>query len=118
KSSGAGLGGGGTWNASSLNWYNGSAEVAWAGGNDAIFWGTAGTVTLAAAQSANSLSFKSDGYVISGSTLTMNGSSITVDAGVTATIDSIVAGSAGLGKNGGGTLVLTNSSNPTVGDPG
>ena len=83
--------------------------VAWADGNDAIFWGTAGTVTLAAAQNVNSLSFKSSGYTLTGSTLTLGGSSVTVDAGVTATINSTVAGTAGLVKNGSGTLLLAHA---------
>ena len=64
------------------------------------------TVTLSAAQTVNSLSFKTDGYVLTAQTLTMGGPSISVDPGVTATINSVVAGSAGLVKNGGGTLKL------------
>src|SRR5262249_20098136 len=51
--SGAGMGGSGTWDASSTKWYNASADVAWVSGFDAVFWGSAGTVTLSAAQSAN-----------------------------------------------------------------
>jgi autotransporter-associated beta strand protein len=104
---GAGLGGSGTWNASALRWYNGSAAVPWnSGGNNAVFWGAAGTVTLGSAQTVNSLSFKTTGYVVSGSTLTLGGPSVTVDAGVTATIGSVLAGTAGLVKNGAGTLQL------------
>src|SRR5206468_939778 len=57
----------------------------------------------------NSLSFKSNGYAISGSTLTMAGSFVTSDSGVTGTINSIIAGTAGLTKAGSGTVVLTNS---------
>src|SRR5439155_1337618 len=108
-SSGAGLGGSGTWNATAAKWYNASSDVAWAGGaggDDAIFWGTAGTVTLSSAQSVNSLSFKTSGYVLSGSTLTMSGPAITVDPGVTATINCVIAGTGGVVKNGGGTLQL------------
>jgi autotransporter-associated beta strand protein len=115
---GAGLGGTGTWNASSLNWYGGSCDVAWQNGNDAVFWGAAGTVTLATAQSVNSLAFKTNGYMIAASTLTLDGPLVTIDVGVTATVSSIVAGSAGLVKDGAGTLVLTNSSNQTSGYTG
>ncbi len=115
---GAGTGGTGTWNTSAVKWYNGSADVPWIDGNNAVFWGTAGTVTLAAAQNVNSLTFKTSGYTLTGSTLTLGGSSVTVDAGVTATIGSIVAGTAGLVKNGAGTLILTNSSNQTSGYTG
>ena len=95
---GAGMGGSGTWNTSSLKWYNGSAEVAWVDGNDAVFWGTAGTVTLAAGQTVNSLTFKTSGYLLTASTLTLAGSSITVDSGVTATIGSDHGGLRRLGK--------------------
>lgn len=104
---GAGLGGTGTWNTSARKWYTGGAEVAWVGGNDAVFWGTGGTVTLAAGQSVNSLAFKSNGYLLNASTLTLAGPAITVDSGITATIGSTIAGSAGLTKNGSGSLTLT-----------
>ncbi len=104
-STGAGLGGSGNWD-SSAKWYHNSAEASWTSGSDAIFWGTAGTVTLTAAQSANSLSFKTDGYTITGQTLTMSGSSISVDPDASATITSKLTGSAGLVKSGAGTLNL------------
>jgi autotransporter-associated beta strand protein len=115
---GAGLGGTGSWDSSALKWYNGSCDVPWQNGNDAIFWGTSGTVTLSSAQSVNSLVFKTSGYTITGSTLTLSGSSVTVDTGVSATIGSVVAGTAGLVKNGAGSLYLTNSSNQTSGYTG
>jgi len=99
---GAGLGGSGNWDTSAIKWFNGSSNAPWAGNNNAVFWGTAGTVTLSAAQLVNSLSFKTSGYTITGSTLTMNGPNITVDAGATATISSAIAGNSGLAKNGGG----------------
>ena len=101
---GAGLGGTGNWDTSANKWSNGSSNVPWAANNNAVFWGTAGTVTLSAPQSVNSLSFKSNGYTITGSTLTLNGPSINVDAGATATINSAVAGSSGLVKMAAGTL--------------
>ena len=106
---GAGIGGTGAWNASAKKWYSGGAEVPWVNGNDAVFWGTAGTVTLAAGQSVNSLAFKTNGYSLTGSTLTLAGSSIAVDASVGATISSVLAGSAGLVKNGTGSLVLSSA---------
>ncbi|MEX0612394.1 MAG: hypothetical protein WD229_09755 [Pirellulales bacterium] len=106
---GAGLGGSGTWNTSGLKWYNGSAEVPWVNSNNAVFWGTEGTVMLAAGQTVNSLKFKSSGYVVMASTLTLAGSSVVVDSGVTATISSTVAGFAGLAKTGGGQLNLAHS---------
>ncbi len=105
--SGAGMGGTGTWSTTN-KWYNGSAEVPWQNGHDAVFWGTAGTVTLGAAATVNSLSFKTNGYVVTGSTLTIGGSGVvTTDSGVTATIGSVIAGTAGLAKMGAGTLTLS-----------
>ncbi len=110
-STGAGLGGTGTWDTST--WFNGVSDVAWSAGSDAIFTGTAGTVTLGAGQSAASVSFKSDGYILSGGTLTMGPTpaNYNVDAGVTAMIDSTIAGTATMDKIGAGTLVLGNTSN-------
>lgn len=106
---GAGLGGSGNWDAAASKWYNGSSNVPWTTGNHAVFWGTAGTVTLSAPQSVSSLTFKTNGYAVAGSTLTMTGSSVTVDAGATATISATVAGNFGLAKSGAGTLNLTSS---------
>lgn len=106
-STGAGLGGNGTWNTSANKWFNGSTDVAWAGNYNAVFAGTAGTVTLSAPQSVNSLLFKTNGYSINGSTLTMNGSYLTTDAGVIAAINSNIAGTGGLIKSGPGTLTLS-----------
>src|SRR5262249_15121657 len=64
---GAGLGGTGTWDASVLKWFNSTADVAWTNGSDAVFWGSAGSpVTLNAAQTANSVTFKTTGYVVQG----------------------------------------------------
>ena len=104
---GAGTGGSGTWNNSNPTWYNGSSNNAWTAGKDAIFWGTAGSVTLAAPQSANSIAFLTDGYTLTGSTLTMSGAAIMADTGVTANIGSVVAGTLGIIKNGSGTVNLT-----------
>ena len=112
---GAGLGGSGTWDTAASKWFNGSTNGTWVANKAAIFWGTAGTVTLAAAQSANRLQFKSNGYTVTGSTLTMSGSEIGVDSGMTATINSTVAGSFGINKTGSGTLVLGNASNSYTG---
>src|SRR5437868_206302 len=64
---GTGLGGNGTWDSSSLNWFNGSADAAWVSGSDAVFWGTLGTVTLSSPQTVNSIAFKTSGYDLIGS---------------------------------------------------
>ena len=111
---GANLGGAGPWNMTDANWWNAGAGVlqAWTNGSDVMFWGTAGPVTVTTV-SANSLAFKSTGYSINSGTLTVAGaaSSFNVDAGVTAVIDSPIAGSNTLVKLGPGTLVLSNPAN-------
>jgi autotransporter-associated beta strand protein len=113
---GAGLGGSGAWGSAS-NWFNGASDVPWTAGSDAVFSGTAGDVTLGAPQTAASLAFKSNGYNVTGSTLTMESpTNFHVDAGVTATISSTVAGSATMTKTGAGTLFLANSSNVNTAD--
>jgi fibronectin-binding autotransporter adhesin len=113
---GAGLGGSGTWG-SATNWFNGANDVAWASGGDAVFTGTAGTVTLGAPQTAASLSFKTNGYTLTSSTLTaVAPATYAVDANVTATIASTIAGSATMTKTGPGTLVLSNTANTNTAD--
>jgi autotransporter-associated beta strand protein len=109
---GAGLGGSGNWEAAG-KWFDGASDISWSSPTDAVFTGAAGTVTLGVPQSATSLAFKTDGYTITGSTLTLGPSpaNITTDAGVTATIASTIAGSATMTKLGPGTLILANNSN-------
>src|SRR5690349_21823987 len=82
-STGANLGGTAKWEAAG-KWFDGVAsDVSWPGATDAVFTGAAGTVTLGTPESATSLAFKSNGYTISGSTLTLGPSpaNITTDAG-------------------------------------
>src|SRR5436309_8428303 len=64
-STGANLGGSGAWSGGGVNWWDTSLGTLqpWTDGSDAVFWGTAGTVT-ASTVSANSLSFKTNGYSI------------------------------------------------------
>ena len=108
-------GGTGTWDVNtSLNWWNGVSNVVWPipGGtdDDAIFGNNAGTVSIAAGGvTANDLTFNTTGYLIQNNILTLNGTTptITTGTGVSATINSVVAGTVGLTKSGGGTLVLT-----------
>ena len=62
-----------------------------------------------ARSTANRVQFNTTGYTLQGGTLTLNGSAPTLTAasGVSASIGSTVAGSAGLIKNGAGTLTLS-----------
>jgi autotransporter-associated beta strand protein len=101
---GVGTGGMGAWTATNRKWYNGSAEVTWVGGTNAVFWGTAGTVTLTGTQSVGNLTFKSNNYVLTGGGLSLAGPAVTVDSGIAATVNSPVSGGVGLTKLGTGTL--------------
>jgi fibronectin-binding autotransporter adhesin len=116
-STGANLGGTGNWDGSG-KWFDGSFDVTWPGAADAVLTGAAGTVTLSLPQTATSLTFKSSGYNVTGSTLTLGPSpaNITTDTGVTATITSTIAGSATMTKLGTGTLILANNNNTNTAD--
>ncbi|TWS95805.1 autotransporter-associated beta strand repeat-containing protein [Reyranella sp. CPCC 100927] len=117
-------GGAGTWNGAGTNWTGqpGQAGInsTWAG-SVAVFAGAAGgAVTVGGPQAFDTLQFSTNGYVVSGSNLTLAPASgtagtITVDSSITATIGSIIAdGTAtGLNKIGGGTLVLTGANTYT-----
>jgi fibronectin-binding autotransporter adhesin len=112
-STGANLGGSGIWSAADTNWWNTSlgALQVWAGGSDAVFWGTAGAVS-ASIVSVNSLAFKTNGYSVNSGTLTMIGAAtFNVDSNVTATISSTIAGTNTMVKLGDGTLILGNLAN-------
>ena len=104
------------WNTATTNWGDsagGPYTNLWLDGSDAVFEGTAGTVTVATV-TANSLTFAAGGYTLNSGTLTLGGPAVTADNG--ATIGSVLAGTAGLAKAGaGGTLVLTGTNNYTGG---
>ncbi|MFC7397598.1 beta strand repeat-containing protein, partial [Chelatococcus sp. GCM10030263] len=114
--SGIGFGGTGTWNTTNPPLWNSSDNAVagpfftWnnAGLDNAIFAGTAGTVTLGAPITVHNLTFEVNGYTIAGGTLTLDGTTptITVNAGTSA-ISSIVAGTSGLTKDGAGALTLS-----------
>jgi autotransporter-associated beta strand protein len=116
----AGTGGTGTWDTSSFTWDNG--VNVWPGSgvaNTAAFGGTAGTVSLAAGGvAANGLDFKTNGYVLQNSTLTLNGTApfVVLEAGVNAGLSAALAGTQGFNFYGSGTLTLsgTNALSGTI----
>ena len=114
-------GGSGTWNASNTNWVNsGNSNVAWpASGedNEAVFGGTAGTVTVSGTVNTSKVTFSTSGYVLQGGTVNMNGATPTIEAGtgVSATISSQITGNAGLTKAGNGTVILSGTNTYTGG---
>jgi autotransporter-associated beta strand protein len=106
-------GGAGTWDTTIAQWRSGSPSgplVAWdnSANDDAIFPAIAGTVTLGVDITAKSLTFKADGYSLVGNSLTLTSSGrVNAPSGATATIGSLLVGSGGLTKIGGGTLILS-----------
>jgi fibronectin-binding autotransporter adhesin len=111
-------GGAGIWDTSSSFWSPNGDGVSgpytvWSNAaiDDAIFGGpngTTATVTLNAPITAHNLTFDvSTTYTLTGSTLTLAGATPTVTTNGTATINSILAGNAGLTKAGAGVLSLT-----------
>ncbi len=110
--------GGGAWDLISTNWGNGSADNAWANGNnDIAVFGDGGTggatavsVTLAAGINVGGLTFNSSStvsnYTITGNVLILGGTTPTITTNVDATIASVLAGTT-LTKAGAGALTLT-----------
>ena len=102
-------GGTGTWNATEANWTiaNGSFNDGWTGG-DAIFGGTAGTVTVAGTQAVADIAFTTSGYTLTAGALNLASATSRIDvlAGGTANINTALSGSSDLQKTGGGTLIL------------
>ncbi len=106
-------GGNGNWDTVLTNWDTlaiAGADAAWPStgtDNDAVFGGTADTVTIdPAGVTANDILFNTAGYVIGGGQLTLNGTTPTITNAAAARINSVIAGSVGLVKAGAGNLTL------------
>jgi len=93
-----GVGGSGTWDAETANWYNGSSDVVWDSGT-AVFQGTAGIVTVDNTQSAAGLTFNSNFYTLGGGTIALAGGAIS-GTGTGIVIASSLSGSTGLQFSG------------------
>lgn len=125
---GAGLGGSGAWNTAAANWWDTAALTTWlnSSSDEAVFSGaylpgvqTLNAVTLSGGITANRVSFNRSGYTLSGSTLTLAGTTpgLYAQFGESATIDSVIDGTGGLLKMGGGSIRLNGAntySGPTV----
>jgi fibronectin-binding autotransporter adhesin len=119
----AGSGGNGTWDTTSVQWFNGTTFGAWNNGNldDAVFNaavapGAGNAVTLGGAITVHNLTLNSP-YSLTGGTLTLGGANPTITAPATAGggsfITSVIAGTAGLIKDGTGTLNLNGANTYT-----
>ena len=113
-----GGGGTGTWSGAGTNW---AATAGVQGGSiqsptlTLLFGDAAGTVTVSGGvNAAAGMTFSTDGYTLTDSTITLSGSNaasnaITTATSVGATIASQLAGSGGMTKAGAGTLTLGGS---------
>ncbi|MFM9024421.1 MAG: autotransporter-associated beta strand repeat-containing protein, partial [Planctomycetaceae bacterium] len=120
---GSTAGGVGTWTITGSNWSTtGSAPFSstWSASSKAVFGTSGGIVTVDAGgiTAASGIDFNVDGYTLSGGGLTLGGTTqnlVSVAAASTATVDSVLSGSAGLTKTSAGTLVL-NAANTFTGN--
>lgn len=120
-------GGSGTWNTSNTNWSNGLSDQAFTSATDnAIFAGTAGSVTLGAGLTTTSLTVSTGGYQFSGTSSTFlqigtggfnaNGLAMTISGiglvtdTATWTNTNLVTFSGSVGFLGSRTLTLNNAS--------
>jgi outer membrane autotransporter protein len=117
-------GGAGTWSSFGSNWTDnaGSANAGW-GGSVGIFAGAAGgAVSVSGTVSFDTLQFSTNGYVLSGGTLSIAPASggagaFNVDNGIVASIASTIVDGSGTAivKVGGGTLILSGNNSYTGG---
>ncbi|ATY31086.1 autotransporter domain-containing protein [Sphingomonas psychrotolerans] len=104
-----GDGGMGVWRAGSTNWTAASGfgiNDGWAG-QAGVFAGTAGgTVTIEGRQSFQRLRFDTAGYVLQSGALVTTGDFSIIEVNAATTINSAIAGIAGLTKTGAGALTM------------
>ncbi|ATE60181.1 beta strand repeat-containing protein [Thauera sinica] len=106
-------GGAGTWSSAGTNWTTstGSPNGAWTAGEVAVFGTTTASVTVnvTAAQNIGGLTFLTDGYTLTGSTLTGTAATnyLIPYPGVSATVGNVLAGGNAYEKGGNGVLTLT-----------
>ena len=108
-------GGAGVWDTLATNWDTAGvagSSVGWPAistlDDDAVFGGAAGIVTIdAGGVVANSLTFGTAGYSLTGGPLTFDGSAPAIANDVAASIGANLVGTAGLNKTGNGTLTIS-----------
>jgi autotransporter-associated beta strand protein len=118
-------GGSGSWSNLGTQWIGtGTTPTTWDWSLPATFQGTAGTVSISTQITAGGgLQFLTDGYTLTSGTLILGSfdpvsgvsfntnaiAQVSVAAGATARIESLIRGSRGITKVGDGTLLLTNA---------
>jgi fibronectin-binding autotransporter adhesin len=89
----SGAGGSGNWGTAGA-WYTGTSSVAWSNGNNAVFAGTSGTVTMGGSRTAGDVLFDTPGYVVEFGAITLTLSSFSGTAlGSTTFVGGTAAGS-------------------------
>lgn len=112
-----GAGGSGNWDATTANWFNGSQNVAWPSGGDAIFGGaSAGTVnSYFPGPVVNSITFNTPGYTVQNGFIQSGANGLSVITNVDATIGSTLERQSGasfggpsdvLNKTGSAALII------------
>ena len=107
-----GAGGSGNWDTSTANWFNGTSNVQWPTGGNAIFAGASGgTVSsFSFGPVVSSMTFNTPGYTIQNGWIQSGSSGLTVTTNVDATINSTLSNSVSAGnvlvKNGPAALSL------------
>lgn len=104
QTGGSATGGAGTWDGSSLSWSSaatGGTDAAWFNGNNAVFAGTGGAVTLGGPITVNTITFNSLDYTIS----TAAAAPLTLTGGIV--ISSTTTGSTQDNIDGAGGLFLS-----------
>ena len=112
-SNGSLTGGAGAWNTGSV-WYYSGSDVLWGDGNDAVFQGTGGSVTVSGTVTPTNIYFNGPGYSISGGTVNFTYAGATINtSAASATINSAVTAS-NLYTAGTGALTITGGLTATL----
>jgi autotransporter-associated beta strand protein len=109
--------GNGTWGTNNYWTIDGTSLIPWSYGSSATFSGSSGnyTITLSGTQYVDSLAFLTTGYKLTGGTALnfATGNGIFVNSGIYDTIATVITGTGGLRKHGGGFLILSGSNTYT-----
>lgn len=103
-------GGDGSWNTAAANWDTAAtagAQALWTDGSDAVFGGTGGVVTVSGTVTANSLTFNSQNYRITGGQVSLSNVPVIGTGSNDVTLESVIAGTLSISKTGTGTLTLS-----------
>ncbi|MEA3188357.1 MAG: autotransporter family porin [Chthoniobacter sp.] len=106
-----GTGGTGTWNATTANWWDGSQNVVWQQSGNAIFSGSAATVTASTfAVTASGMIFNVPGYTLSSGAIFSGSNGLTITTNADATISTTLESNGNSGnlliKSGTATLSM------------